>query len=67
MSDWKIEEIYKIESEVNEMAVDIDGLSYLVISASTRMEVFVPFRRWACPVNCHRMINSRTQVIMRQI
>lgn len=67
MSDWKIEEIYKIESEVNEMAVDIDGLSSLVISASTRMEVFVPFRRWVCPVNCHRMINSRTQAIMRQI
>ena len=31
MCDWKIEEIYKIGDEVNEVALAIDGLSYLVI------------------------------------
>ena len=31
MSNWKIEDVNRINDEINEMSLDIDGLSYLVI------------------------------------
>ena len=55
MSDWKIEEIYKIESEVNEMAVDIDGLSYLVIFGKHENGGFcaIPQMGVSCELSSH--------------
>lgn len=34
MSDWKIENVYRTGNEINEISLDIDGLSYLVIFGS---------------------------------